>query len=201
MSVSPSLVRRTKRNRRAIIRAKAIGPADIIARGCFLSAHGSSVDRLAPARRVLDLAGLLFTLPLFRGAEEHSLGSLRPRLAGEPRANARPADGGTSGTRSSPRGSPRPRYPPRSPACITRSGDGALDLLRYGSVLWLLKRSRFDERELAVLFGALAIGAVGALAHGYWRLEVTGQRKFLELKSVGHVNHSAIYLAILLGRR
>ena len=76
---------------------------------------------------------------------------------------------------------------------------GALDLLRYGSVLWLLKRSRFDERELAVLFGALAIGAVGALAHGYWRLEVTGQRRFLELKSVGHVNHSAIYLAILLG--
>jgi O-antigen ligase len=77
--------------------------------------------------------------------------------------------------------------------------NGALDLLRYGSVLWLLKRSRFDERELAVLFGALAIGAVGALAHGYWRLEVTVQRKFLELKSVGHVNHSAIYLAILLG--
>ena len=76
---------------------------------------------------------------------------------------------------------------------------GALDLLRYGSVLWLLKRSRFDERDLAVLFGALAIGAVGALAHGYWRVEVTGQRRFLELKSVGHVNHSAIYLAILVG--
>lgn len=77
--------------------------------------------------------------------------------------------------------------------------NGALDLLRYGSVLWLLKRSRFDDRELAVLWGALAVGAVAALAHGYWRLEVTGQRKFLELKSVGHVNHSAIYLAILLG--
>jgi O-antigen ligase len=77
--------------------------------------------------------------------------------------------------------------------------NGALDLLRYGSVLWLLKRSRFDDHELAVLWGALAVGAVAALAHGYWRLEVTGQRRFLELKSVGHVNHSAIYLAILLG--
>jgi O-antigen ligase len=77
--------------------------------------------------------------------------------------------------------------------------NGALDLLRYGSVLWLIKRSRFEDRELAVLFAALAVGAVGALAHGYWRLEVTGQRRFLELKSVGHVNHSAIYLAILLG--
>ena len=77
--------------------------------------------------------------------------------------------------------------------------NGAVDLLRYGSVVWLLKRSRFDERELAILFGALAIGAVGALAHAYWRLEVTGQRRFLELNSVGFVNHSAIYLAILLG--
>lgn len=77
--------------------------------------------------------------------------------------------------------------------------NGALDVLRYGSVLWLLKRSRFDERELAVLWGALAFGAVAALLHGYWRLEVTGKRRFLELKSVGHVNHSAIYLAILLG--
>ncbi len=77
--------------------------------------------------------------------------------------------------------------------------NGALDLLRYGSVVWLLKRSRFDERELARLFGALAIGAVGALAYGYWRLEVTGQHRFLELNSVGAVNHSAIYLAILLG--
>jgi O-antigen ligase len=77
--------------------------------------------------------------------------------------------------------------------------NGALDVLRYGSVLWTLKRTRFDERELAILFGALAVGAVAALAHGYWRLEVTQARKFLELKSVGHVNHSAIYLAILLG--
>ena len=77
--------------------------------------------------------------------------------------------------------------------------NGALDLLRYGSVLWLLKRSRFDDRELVVLWSALAVGAVAALAHGYWRLEVTGQRRFLELKSVGHVNHSAIYLAIALG--
>jgi O-antigen ligase len=77
--------------------------------------------------------------------------------------------------------------------------NGALDVLRYGSVVWLLKRSRFDERKFVILFGALAIGAVGALAHGYWRLEVTGQRKFLQLNSVGFVNHSAIYLAILLG--
>jgi O-antigen ligase len=77
--------------------------------------------------------------------------------------------------------------------------NGALDVLRYGSVLWTLRRTRFDERELGVLFGALVLGALAALAHGYWRLEVTQTKKLLELKSVGHVNHSAIYLAILLG--
>jgi O-antigen ligase len=77
--------------------------------------------------------------------------------------------------------------------------NGALDVLRYGSVLWVLKRSRFDERELKILFAALALGTVAALLHGYWRLEVAGTRKRLELKSVGHVNHSAIFLAIMLG--
>jgi O-antigen ligase len=77
--------------------------------------------------------------------------------------------------------------------------NGAFDLLRYGSALWLLKRSRFDEGDLKLLFAALALGTVAALLHGYWRLEVAGTRKRLELKSVGHVNHSAIYLAIMLG--
>lgn len=77
--------------------------------------------------------------------------------------------------------------------------NGALDLLRYGSVLWLLKRTRLDDRALALVGGALALGALAALAHGYWRLEVAQTKRLLELKSVGHVNHSAIYLAILLG--
>jgi O-antigen ligase len=77
--------------------------------------------------------------------------------------------------------------------------NGALDLLRYGSVLWLLKRSRLEEREVLLLLGALALGTVVALLHGYWRLEIAGTRKRLELKSVGHVNHSAIFLAIVLG--
>jgi O-antigen ligase len=80
-----------------------------------------------------------------------------------------------------------------------REWNGVFDLLRYGSVLWLLKRSRFEERDILVLLAALALGTVVTLVHGYWRLEVAGTRKRLELKSVGHVNHSAIYLAIMLG--
>ena len=76
---------------------------------------------------------------------------------------------------------------------------GPLDLVRYGSVLWLLKRSRLSEREIWWLFGALAAGTVLALLHGYWRLLIAQNRPVLELKSVGNVNHSAIYLAIASG--
>jgi len=76
---------------------------------------------------------------------------------------------------------------------------GALDLVRYGMLLWLLKRSRPGERALGWLLGALAAGTALALAQGYWRLLVTHSRTFLELNSVGHVNHSAIFLAIMIG--
>lgn len=73
------------------------------------------------------------------------------------------------------------------------------DLLRYTSVLWLLRRSRFDARRTAGLLIALAAGTLVTLAWGYWGLLGTGQRSTLGLKSVGHVNHSAIYLAIVIG--
>lgn len=76
---------------------------------------------------------------------------------------------------------------------------GPLDLVRYGSVLWLLKRSRLNEREIWWLLGALAAGTVLALFHGYWRLLIAHSRPVLELKSVGFVNHSAIFLAIAIG--
>jgi O-antigen ligase len=75
---------------------------------------------------------------------------------------------------------------------------GPLDLLRYGSILWLTKRSRYSPRELAWIFGALVASTVVGLAMAYaalWR----GQGGGLQLNSVGHVNHTAIYVAIMLG--
>ena len=74
----------------------------------------------------------------------------------------------------------------------------ALDILRYGSVLWFLKRSGYDERVLSRLLACTVSGTLAALAWGYYGLRVTG-REYLELNSVGHVNHSAIYLAITFG--
>ncbi|HEX6528516.1 MAG TPA: O-antigen ligase family protein, partial [Burkholderiales bacterium] len=55
------------------------------------------------------------------------------------------------------------------------------------------------DRVLIALLVALAAGTVAALAVGYYRILLTTNYQFLGLKSVGHVNHSAIYLAIALG--
>jgi O-antigen ligase len=77
---------------------------------------------------------------------------------------------------------------------------GATDLLRYGSVLWLVSRAGYSRRVLRWLLGALVASTLAGLAYGYARLW-GGYAKsgFLQLHSVGHVNHTAIYIAIMLG--
>jgi O-antigen ligase len=75
---------------------------------------------------------------------------------------------------------------------------GAADLLRYGSVLWMAKRTRFSERETNAVLGALVASALIGLAQALARL-YAGAAPTLQLNSVGHVNHTAIYLAIMLG--
>jgi hypothetical protein len=96
---------------------------------------------------------------------------------------------------------------------------GASDLLRYVLLGWLVKRGGYNERTWVALLVAIVFGTACALALGYWvwflrhllvldldpsvgllnlifrvRTQIP-----LELKSVGHVNHSAIYLAIVTG--
>jgi O-antigen ligase len=89
-------------------------------------------------------------------------------------------------------------------AAVAFGGLGAewrdcVDVVRYGGVLWLMKRSRYSDRVLVALLVALAAGTLAALAVGYYRILLTTNYQYLGLKSVGHVNHSAIYLAIALG--
>lgn len=76
---------------------------------------------------------------------------------------------------------------------------GANDILRYGSILWAIKRSGYSRTELRWLLVAIAFSTLVALAYALWNLFVTHSKQALELNSVGHVNHSAIYLAISLG--
>ncbi len=77
---------------------------------------------------------------------------------------------------------------------------GAGDLLRYASVLWMVKRGRYSPRETRSVLGTLVLSTVIglAIAHGLL-LRDPARGAFLELHSVGHVNHTAIYLAIMLG--
>ncbi len=75
----------------------------------------------------------------------------------------------------------------------------AVDVLRYASVLWMLQRSGYDEGQLRKVLAALVLGTLAGLAWGYYGVRVTGQNRFLGLNSVGHVNHSAIYVTIVFG--
>lgn len=77
---------------------------------------------------------------------------------------------------------------------------GAMDLLRYGSIAWLVKRGGYAPREQRWVVGALVLSTLVALAVGYVRMWTgIGKSGTLQLYSVGHVNHSAIYIAMVLG--
>lgn len=76
---------------------------------------------------------------------------------------------------------------------------GALDLLRYGLIGWTVSRMRLSERDYLALAIALAFGTTLGLLYGYWQFAFNPKRVYLEIHSVGHVNHSAIFLAIVTG--
>src|SRR6185436_852983 len=77
-----------------------------------------------------------------------------------------------------------------------KTGDVAASALLF----WALARSGYSYRELRLLLGSLVVSTLLGLAFGYWRLwSGVGKSGNLQLYSVGHVNHTAIYLAIMLG--
>lgn len=75
---------------------------------------------------------------------------------------------------------------------------GANDVLRYGSILWMVKRGGYGVVEARLVLGALVLSTLASLVPGWWN-HLTKEYVALQLKSVGHVNHSAIYLGIILG--
>ncbi|MBC7803156.1 MAG: O-antigen ligase family protein [Candidatus Parcubacteria bacterium] len=77
-----------------------------------------------------------------------------------------------------------------------KTGDVATHVL----LLWLVMRGGYSERELRWFLGALVASTIAGLAYGYWRIwSGAGKSGTLQLHSVGHVNHSAIYLAVMVG--
>ena len=73
----------------------------------------------------------------------------------------------------------------------------ANDVLIYGLVFLALRRSRFEAKFLWQLLAVAVVATLLTLLYGYWGLLVTRKRVWLGLNSVGHVNHSAIYMAII----
>lgn len=73
---------------------------------------------------------------------------------------------------------------------------GANGPLILGLLLLFLKHSNFDDRLIRWLLYAILLSTLVANGYGLWQLFISGQKNALELKSVGHVNHSAIYLCL-----
>lgn len=77
---------------------------------------------------------------------------------------------------------------------------GAHELARYAVLGWMVTRGGYSGKEIRWVLGALVASTVAGLAYGYWRLwSGAGKSGALQLHSVGHVNHTAIYLAIMFG--
>lgn len=72
----------------------------------------------------------------------------------------------------------------------------AFDVLRYGSIVWMLKRSGYGPNALIRLFLCILVGTAAALFRGGYELWISKIHLTLGLNSVGHVNHSAIYVSI-----
>ena len=74
------------------------------------------------------------------------------------------------------------------------------DVATHTLLLWLVMRAGYSVRELRWVLGALVVSTIAGLLIGYWRIwSGAGKSGTLQLYSVGHVNHTAIYIAIMLG--
>jgi O-antigen ligase len=64
---------------------------------------------------------------------------------------------------------------------------------------WFLSRSHYKSNQYQLLFKLIILSTLLPLVWGLYEYLVIHSRKSLEIHSVGHVNHSAIYLAIIFG--
>lgn len=76
---------------------------------------------------------------------------------------------------------------------------GIGDLWRYIALVWLLKRSGYGDREWRAIYAGIAVSTLVATLWGLAAWTVPHTYAGIELHSVGHVNHSATYIAISIG--
>jgi O-antigen ligase len=64
---------------------------------------------------------------------------------------------------------------------------------------WLLSRTKYSQENYQGLFKLIVLGALPPLLWGLYQYFILHSKQSLELHSVGHVNHSAIYLVMIFG--
>jgi len=71
-------------------------------------------------------------------------------------------------------------------------GDNFRDILRFVLIAWVLSRTNFSKEKLVESAFISIIAVTCTLAYGY----IAGNGELKELYSVGHINHTAIFLLI-----
>lgn len=73
---------------------------------------------------------------------------------------------------------------------------GATDTIIFTSVLLILKKRCFDDTQLKMIYGTIILSTLTASLVAIWQFYNLHNMEFIEFHSVGHVNHTAIYLAL-----
>jgi O-antigen ligase len=76
---------------------------------------------------------------------------------------------------------------------------GFRSILIWTGFAWLLSRTQYESKEITWIIWVTILGTLPPLVWGFIEYMVIHTKDTLQLHSVGHVNHSAIYLGIILG--
>lgn len=64
---------------------------------------------------------------------------------------------------------------------------------------WFLSRAHYSQNQYRIIFLLIVLAIIPPLLWGLYEYLVIHSKKSLEIHSVGHVNHSAIYLTMIFG--
>ncbi len=64
---------------------------------------------------------------------------------------------------------------------------------------WFLSRTHYTQNQYRIIFLLIILSIIPPLLWGLYEYLVIHSKKSLEIHSVGHVNHSAIYLTMIFG--
>lgn len=76
---------------------------------------------------------------------------------------------------------------------------GFSSFLIWTGFAWLLSRTQYESKEITWIIWVAILATLPPLAWGLIEYMMIHTKDTLQLHSVGHVNHSAIYLGIILG--